>query len=144
MKAYISTEELLMKAVDGLLNREEQQELAGRIEERPELALELKDFQTIKISTDAMTQRILEDAQLENHEKYLDSSPWTRGSFWAIAGGTLLLSLFALSQLLTASLPWIVQLGLILVVGGLSIVFTKILFHRLRTSSRDPYKDIDQ
>ena len=136
---------LLVKAVDGQLTTGEQAALDEHLQQCAECREELADFTTIKETSDAMTQRILQDAMLEPPREGRSRRTLLNICFTLIWMGALLLTSFGVWQLLSdPAVPLLVRGGagaLGLGVLGLSayLVFTRVLGR-----GKDPYEEIDQ
>ena len=143
MREHSDYEALLMKAVDGVIGADEQRLLDAHIEGCAGCRGELADFLAVKETTDAMTQRILQDARLE--------PPRERGAVKAIvaysfglmlAGALLLLGFGAWVMLTDVEMPLVVKVGAGLgAIGALGLVAVAL---RTRLRGRDPYEEIDQ
>jgi hypothetical protein len=138
-------EALLMKAVDGLLSPEEKTELDAYLAEHPELAAELDDYSDIKETTDAMTTRILQDANIEPPRPTAPTKALLSGSFMLVLAGALLLLGFAGYQFaIDSEVPMLVKIGAALAGAGLLSIFGYTLRIRMRAAGRDPYEEIDR
>ncbi len=138
-------EALLMKAVDGVLSASERQELDAYLTEHPELTAELDDFTHIKETTDAMTARILRDAQIEPPRPTASTRTLISGSFLLLLTAVLLLLGWAGYHIaMDADLPPLVKVAFGLGAVGAVGLLGYVLCVRVRASGRDPYEEIDQ
>jgi anti-sigma factor RsiW len=138
-------EALLMKSVDGLLSPDEKAELDAHLASHPELAAELDDFNQIKETTDAMTTRILQDADIEPPRASASTKAVLTTSFLLMLAGSLLLLGFAGYEFaIDSSVPPLVKWGAALAGAGLLVAFAYTLRIRMRAIGRDPYEEIDQ
>lgn len=136
---------LWVKSVDGLATPQEQAELEAFLETQPELRKELQMDAEVKASTDALTQRILADAQLEPPRG-------AKGARWMISAGFVAVLLGALTVLGFAGylvfsdpeLPQVLRWGLASLAMGVCVLFLYELKVRIRASGRDPYEELDR
>lgn len=138
-------EQLLMKAVDGLLTPSERRELDEHLAGCPRCRAELDDFAAIKETTDAMTERILRDAAIEPYRP-APTARWvlSLGFLLLLAGGLVLLGYagYVLFSDLTVPLP--VKLGAGAAGLGTLLLAGYVLRIRARSRGRDPYAEIDR
>lgn len=138
-------EALLMKAVDGLLTPSERTELDAHLASCPDCAAELCDFMAIKETTDAMTERILADADLEPFRPSAPARTVLSIGFLALlAGGFLLLSYAAYALFVDATVPLVVKVGTGALGAGILVLAAYVLRVRIRSLGRDPYEEIDR
>jgi anti-sigma factor RsiW len=138
-------EELLMKAVDGLLSPSERRELDDHHPDCPSCAAELADFTEIKETTDAMTARILSDVTIEAFRP----SPQARsvlslGFMLLLAGGLLLLGYAAYALFVDVEVPLPVKVGAGAMGAGTLVLAAYVARVRARALGRDPYEKIDR
>lgn len=138
-------ETLLNKAVDGLLTPAERRELDAHLKTCATCSAELSDFSAIKETTDAMTARILRDAQIEP----LRPSAPTRavlslGMLLLLASALLLIDYAGWAIATEPDMPMAIKLGLGLGGAGTLLLFLQVLRTRLRGLHHDPYREIDQ
>lgn len=138
-------ETLLVMAIDGCLSPDEQTELDAHVAECDDCAAELADFRLIKETTDAMTTRILKDAEIEPPRPRGAARAWLVVSMLVMLAGALLWFGNVGYEIARAEdIPTFMKLGIGLVVlGGLGL-FGYALKTRVRASGRDPYEEIDQ
>ena len=138
-------EELLMKAVDGLLSDEERRELDRHLGDCPSCREELRDFDRIKETTDGMTARILADGRIEPPRAKGLTLRLRWAGWLALAGGCALLVGFAgWSLARDVEVPLAVKVALALLAVGIVVLFGYVLRARARAHGRDPYEEIDQ
>jgi len=136
------TEELVMRAVDGVLREEERAELERCLERFPEYRDELDDFRDIKETTDAMTARILADFEREPLRPPRADQALVSFGLLALLVGLLVLLVCGGWLFFSASdVPlWLkVSYGC----GGGGSLLLLLYFIRLRLRGRDPYEEID-
>lgn len=144
-KAHEKFEILLMKAVDGFLEKDEWRELKEHLSVCPSCAAELEDFQQLKEATDAMAARIAKDAAIEPPRETREARLLIRASFLLLFLGTFLLLGFAGYQLaLDLTVPLVVKLGLGAVALGAVGLGAYAFTVRIRAIGKDPYQEIDQ
>lgn len=138
-------EHLLVKAVDDALTTEEKRELDAHLSTCQTCASELKDFQLIKETTDAMTSRIMHDAQIEPPRITGAARIWIQASLLLLLLGALMLTGFAGYALFAdAAVPVVVKVGsAVAATGGLGLLLY-VLRLRTRAAGKDPYEEIDQ
>lgn len=138
-------EHLVVKAVDGALSPEERAELQTHLETCASCAAELPDFVLIKETTDAMTTRILRDAEIEPPRVKGTAKLWLHVSYLLVFAGVLLLAGFAGYALFTdAAVPVVVKIGSGAAALGSLGLLVYVLRVRARAAGRDPYEEIDQ
>jgi len=137
-------EELVMRAVDGVLAEDEERELEDLLEQLPEYRDELRDYEEISAMTDAMTNRILADAQIEPIRPPASSRTLVSLSLLLLLCAFLVSTGFAAWGFLTDSgVPLLLKIAA--AAGGLGLLglFVHVLRIRRRASGRDPYQKID-
>ena len=143
MSDHSHYEALLMKAVDDVITLDERAELEEHMSGCADCAAELKDFQRIKETTDAMTRRILDHAEIAPpRERGRAEAIVTTSFLLLLIGGVLLLGFAAWTFMTDCTVPAIVKIA-----GGLAGLGSLIMFGyvlHLRTRSRDPYQEIDR
>ncbi|RLB64283.1 MAG: hypothetical protein DRI90_04955 [Deltaproteobacteria bacterium] len=138
-------EALLMKAVDGLLSADERGELEDHLTSCEACAAELSDFQDIKRTTDAMTERILCDAQIEPPRPAAPAVALLKLSFTLLLAGLLILMGFAVyTMAIDSQVPLLIKVAMALVGAGLLGLLGYALRIRARAVGRDPYEEIDR
>ncbi len=138
-------EGLLMKAVDGLLSDDERRELDEHLASCESCAAELADFRDIQQTTDAMTERILADAQIEPPRLTAPARGAVKLSFALLLAGLLILLGFAGYQMaLDSAVPPLIKVAVALVTAGLLGLLGYALRVRARALGRDPYEEIDR
>jgi len=136
---------LLVKVVDGLATDDEQRALDDHLATCQECREELADFTAIKETTDAMTQRILQDARLEPPREEGTRRIFLGLCFALIIGGLLLLAGFGGFQIFTdPTVPMLIRLGLGAAGIGALGLLAYLLKNRLLARGGDPYEEIDQ
>ena len=139
-------EALLNKAVDGLLSASERRELSAHLDGCEACAAELEDFRRIKETTDAMTQRIVRDVEIEPPRE-TPPARWLLGtSFLVMLFGALLLIGFAAYALFVdPTVPMVVKVGSAAMGAGALGLLAYVLRVRARAAGRrDPYDEIDR
>ncbi len=137
-------ETLLVKAVDGMLSTDERNQLDEHLIECSACAEELADFDLIKETTDAMTARLLNDAQIEPPRERGATRVWMAASFALLLIGALLLCGFAAYSFAVATdVPLIVKVGAAAAAAGSLGLLLYVLRIRKRAAGRDPYQEID-
>lgn len=139
-------EALLMKAVDGLLSASERDELDAHLADCEVCGAELADFRRIKETTDAMTQRILQDVAIEPPRETRPVRWFLGTSFLVMLLGALLLGGFAAYSLFgDPKVPLVVKIGSGAMALGLLGLLAYVLRVRARAAGgRDPYEEIDR
>ena len=138
-------EMLVTKAVDGMITDEERQALEVMLNADPERAAEYADFLSIKTETDAMTQRILQSAQVAPPRESRGTKVGLNLSFGLIFAA--LAGLIAIEGCLFFAAPDVPMS--IKVIGGIfGAGFAGLFFHVLRARlvglKNDPYQEIDR
>jgi len=145
MSEHERYETLLMKAVDGVITPDEQRVLNEHIAECGDCAAELHDFKDIKETTDAMTQRILQDAQIEPPREAGGARVVLSLSFlFLLVGALLLLGFAGYTFAVAADVPPVVKWGAALAAAGSLGLFGYAFRARWRARGRDPYSEIDR
>lgn len=135
---------LLVKATDGLLSAEERRALDEHLAGCADCRAELEDFNLIKETTDAMTERILADATIEAPREPGTARGILGLGFVLLLCGALLLLGFAGYTLFTdAQVPLIVKAGAGALGLGVLVLSAYVATLRRRAARRDPYKEID-
>jgi len=138
-------EELLMKAVDGLLSPSERRELDEHLQDCPSCAAELADFTEIKETTDAMTARILSDVAIESFRPSPQAkSVLSLGFALLLVGGLLLLGYAAYLLAVDAEVPLPIKIGAGAMGAGTLVLAAYVARVRARALGRDPYEKIDR
>lgn len=136
---------LLVKAVDGQLTAAERRELDAHLLSCAACRAELEDFNLIKETTDAMTQRILSDAAIEPpREPGGVRAALGLGFLLLLAGALLLLGFAGYTLLADAGVPLIVKAGAGALGLGVLVLSAYVVLLRRRAARRDPYREIDQ
>ncbi len=136
---------LLVKAVDGQLNAGEERQLAEHMERCGQCREELADFTAIKETTDAMTERIMQDAIIEPPRESAPARAWIIICSLLVIGGLGLLYGFGALQLLAdPSVPLPVKIGTGAAALGVVGLLIYLLRVKLRGAGKDPYREIDQ
>jgi anti-sigma factor RsiW len=143
MSAHERYETLLMRAVDDVLSDEESAELDEHMTTCASCIEELADFRRIKETTNAMTQRILQDAKLQPpHESGATEAVISLSFLMLLAAALLLLGFAGYTFTIDTEAPMIVKVGAGLAAAGSLLLLGYVL--RSRTRGNDPYKEIDQ
>lgn len=135
---------LLMKAVDNRLSPEEAIQWQKHLESCEECRQEWQDFRSIKDTTDALRQRILSQAELAPIQDSYGSKQVHQIGWILLFLGWILGSVLAGWAFLTdPTTSFWEKLSMGLIGGGTLILFSSVLYRRLRDGSRDPYKQIE-
>ena len=136
---------LLVKVVDGLATDDEQRALDDHLATCQECREELADFTAIKETTDAMTERIMQDAIIEPPRESAPARAWIIICSLLVIGGLGLLYGFGALQLLAdPSVPLPVKIGTGAAALGVVGLLIYLLRVKLRGAGKDPYREIDQ
>jgi len=136
---------LLVKATDGLLDDAELAELEEHLSQCESCRDELHDFRLIKEATDAMSARILADADIEPpRESAATRGVLTIAFLLLLVGGALLYGVAAYLFLRDPQVPLWARLGVGLGGAGALLLLGHVLRLCLRAWRRDPYREIDQ
>lgn len=146
---YKRFKELLMKAVDGLLEQSERTEFDSFINNYESCKKEWQEFRELKSITGSM--------QLKEPIKEIWDMYWSnvynrieRGIAWLVTTiGALLLAGYGAYQFLIhfipdPSVPFIIKAGVFLLGGGLIALSISILREKLFIRKSDPYKEIQR
>lgn len=138
-------EALMMKAVDGFLDRAEAEELDRWLAANPDRAAELEEMTSIKEVTDQMRQRLMADARIEPFREDGGARAMSWLLFTLIFAGLALLCGFGVVQMLSnAEVPGAVRWGAGLATAGTLGLFARVLWTRIRSMGSDPYEEIDR
>lgn len=136
-------EDLWVKAVDGLLSDEEKCRFDAFMDEQPELRKDLQMDLEIKMSTDALTQRILQDAKLSPPRPSIGVQASRQGAFAVLASGAaVLLGFGGYAWFTIPDLPLWAKLGVGL--SGLGLMALIVPLVKARLAGSDPYQEIDR
>ena len=137
-------ETLLNEAVDGTIGVEEAREFEAHLAACAACRAEFDDFRSIKKVTDAMTQRILEDAHLEPLRPQGIRRAVLFAAFGMVFLGLAMMSAQGLYDVIRADdMPPLMHIGLITLLSGTALLAIYVLYSRVRTRGRDPYREID-
>ncbi|MDX9720703.1 MAG: zf-HC2 domain-containing protein [Myxococcota bacterium] len=134
-------EQLLMKAVDGVLSAKESALFQQHLAECEACRAEYVDFVAIKESTNALSQRVLLDRQIE---------PRPMGGVVLVATALMLLAFLTMAGMalhrlwLEDALPPVFWLGLGFALLSVAMFAFIAVRSRVRGLRRDPYQDIEQ
>jgi anti-sigma factor RsiW len=135
-------EELLMRAVDDLLDQAEREELEALLDRHPDYRAELDDFRRIKETTDAMTARIVADFEREPPREPPATRTLHTFAFLLLLSSTLVLLGFAAWGLFVEEeIPLLLKVAFAVGGIGTGLLFAHVL--RIRMRGRDPYEEID-
>jgi hypothetical protein len=136
---------LLVKAVDEILSDDERTQLDAHVATCSRCAEELQDFQSIKRTTDAMTNRILTTASIESPRPSTAVRRLHGTSFFVLLMSTLLLCGYGAYHLsLDPELPPLVKLVAGMGISALIALLSYAVTVRLRGAGKDPYQEIDR
>lgn len=145
-------EKLLTKAVDGELEKAELVEFEAFIERHPECRKEWQEHSKIKEVTKMLK---FKQPSAEVWDSYWINiyNRIERGLAWiAISAGAIILLTYAIYHIIEAlfglmsdpSVPFFIKLAIILVVGGLAILFVSVIREKLVLQKKDPYKEVQR
>lgn len=138
-------EELLMKVVDHVATEEEASELAQHTAVCEGCRAELDDFADVKRTTDAMTARILQDAQIESFvPSVVDRATLHIGWWLMLAGALVLIGMGGYAMATDPQIPAPFKAAFGAASAGAIALFVRALRTRWRASGRDPYEEIDR
>jgi len=138
---------LLMGAIDGELSENEMREFEQIRGERPEYEKEFEQYKRLKEVTTRMRPK---SPPVEVWDTYwmMVYNKIERGIGWLLftIGSVILLTYggFKLVESVVSDphLLWIVKAGILLLMGGLSVLLVSVIRERMFTYKRDPYKEI--
>lgn len=141
--------ELLMKAVDGLLDTAEKTEFDTFIRDYEQCKTEWQVFRELKSITGSMQ---FKEPKKETWDMYWSNiyNRLERGFAWLLTTiGAVLLTgygayLFLIKFIPDPSVPLIVKAGVFLLAGGLIALTISILREKLFIRKSDPYKEIQR
>jgi hypothetical protein len=141
--------ELLMKAVDGLLDAKEQIEFDTFTSNYEQCKKEWQEFRELKTITGSMR---LKEPKKEIWDMYWSNvyNRIERGIAWLLTTiGAVLIAGYAAYQFLInfipdPSIPLIVKAGVFLLGGGLIALTISILREKLFIRKSDPYKEVQR
>jgi hypothetical protein len=140
-------QELLMKAVDGLLSDDEKKELAGLKQKNPGLEAELQSLQSLKEATMEMKLR---NAPEETWDRYWAGvyARMERGLAWLLISiGAALLSGFAMYSWTTtvlgdANTPMFLRIAIGALSVGFAILLVSVVREKIFTRKSDKYREV--
>lgn len=134
--------ELMVKVTDGLATPSESAELSAHLASHPELAAELDAHVALRVTTDALVDRLHLDADLDALEASSSNRALQSTALALVLGGTLVLGLGASTTLLMdPELPWWLKAGFSLLGAG-GLLFTGLAARAWWTSRSDPYNEV--
>lgn len=139
------TEQLVSKAVDGLLSDAETVELEQALERFPEYRNELEDFLVIKQTTDAFRARIAAQADTDRMGRRA-AAKGTVGIGWVLllCSAIGLIGFAMVAFFMDLGVPVFVRLSVAVGGGGLLLLLAFVIVQRSRSVTRDPYREIDR
>ena len=140
---------LTMKAVDGEITPEEQEQLERFVSSYPECQKEMQDYKKLKEVTKNMS---FNSPSEEVWDRYWVNvyNRLERGVAWVLfsIGAIILLTyggfMFIEAVLSDHQLATIIKVGLIFVIGGLVILMVSVLREKVFTFRKDPYKEVQR
>ncbi|NIA31180.1 MAG: hypothetical protein GWP06_14885 [Actinobacteria bacterium] len=138
---------LLMGAIDGELSENENREFEQFINNTPEYQKEFKQYKKLKEVTTHMRPK---SPPVEVWDTYwmMVYNKIERGIGWLLftIGSVILLTYggFKLVESVVSNpdLLWIVKGGILLLMGGLSVLLVSVIRERMFTYKKDPYKEV--
>ena len=135
---------LLMKLLDSEISSQEKGELEEHLKVCEDCREELSDFREIQDVTDQVRQRILQDAKIESFQ---DSGGrrliWLFGFLLILFGGFLLFGFATWHFWMDQTVDLVVKIATLVIGSGLLVLFSYVLWIRVRGYKHDPYKEID-
>lgn len=143
----VREQELVMKALDGMLTLPEEQELAELRKKKPELENELHSLQSLK---EATMQLKLRNAPEETWDRYWAGvyARMERGLAWLLIsiGGVALFGFALYSFVATffedANVPLFVRIAIAVLSIGFAILLVSVVREKLFTRKSDKYKEV--
>jgi anti-sigma factor RsiW len=134
--------ELMVRAVDGLLDKPQTEELMAYAAQHPDVADELRAHEALKQVTDGWVERLVADAR----EDGFAAAPVTRASMGVglallLAGVGVLFGVGAWELWLDPAAPLWVKAGSGLMLGGLLVLLTSVVRWKWATRN-DPYNEV--
>lgn len=141
--------ELLMKAVDNLLDEREQSEFKSFIRDYPQCKKEWQEFRELRTITGSMR---FKEPKKETWDMYWSNvyNRIERSIAWLLTTiGAVLIAGYAAYQALInfiadPSIPFIVKAGVFLLGGGLIALTISVLREKLFIRKSDPYKEVQR
>ncbi|MFQ5631722.1 MAG: anti-sigma factor family protein [bacterium] len=141
---------LLTKAVDGELDNAEQAEFEALLASHPQCRKEWQEHTKIKEVTKMMK---FKQPSAEVWDSYWVNiyNRIERGLAWiAISVGAVILLTYAIYHLIEALfglmsdpvVPFLIKLAVILVIGGLVVLFVSVVREKLMLQKKDQYKEV--
>ncbi|MCA9741687.1 hypothetical protein KC734_09120 [candidate division KSB1 bacterium] len=143
-------EQLLTKAIDGELEAAEQVDFDAFISRYPECRQEWQEHQKIKEATKMLKFKQPSGEVWDNYWINIYNRI-ERGVAWiAISAGAIILLTYALYHLIEVlfgfmsnpTVPFFIKLAVILVVGGVAILFISVIREKLFLQKKDIYKEV--
>ena len=136
-------EELMVKVADGEATPAETRELDDLIEQRPELAGELEAHMNIQSITDGWSQRLELDLVEDAQKKQRSAENWIGVTLFL--AGCSVLSAFGLVELVVdPEVPIWLKTGYGLMGAGTVLLLLSAIRHRLATSKKDKYTEVQR
>lgn len=142
-------EMLMMGALDGELNKDDQKEFEHLLSLNPNYQKEYEKYKRLKEVTLEMKLKSPPSEVWENYWVNVYNR-FERGIAWLIfsIGSMIILTYFGFrwieSILADSHVVLIVKIGILLIVGGLAILFVSVLREKLFMRKGDPYKEIQR
>lgn len=138
---------LLMGAIDEELTDDEEREFQKLLDDSPEYQKEFEQYKRLKEVTTGMRPK---SPSVEIWDTYwMDvRNKIERGIGWLLftIGSVILLTYggFKLVESIVSEphLLWIVKAGILLLMGGISVLLVSVIRERMFTYKKDPYKEI--
>lgn len=138
---------LVMGAVDNELTTEEQREFETLLERYPVFREEWQAYKRLKEVTQSMTFKTPSDEVWDNYWMNVYNRI-ERGIAWIIISiGAVILTTYGLFQAVESiiadpQIEGILKVGIILTIGGFTLLIVSTLRERLRVRKADPYKEV--
>ena len=140
---------LMMGALDGELNAEEQKEFDSMLAADKNLQKEFTKYKKLKEATSTMK---LKSPTPEVWDRYWGDvyNRFERGIGWSLfsVGAAILFTFFGFKIIEAVindpSLAFIAKVGILLTIGGLAVLFVSVAREKFFTRKHDPYKEIQR
>ena len=140
---------LMMGALDGELNQDEQKEFDAMLAENKQHQIEFAKYKKIKEATSTMKLKS-PNAEVWDHYWTDVYNRFERGIGWALfsIGAAILITFFGFKFIEAVindpSLAFIAKVGILLTIGGLAVLFVSVAREKFFTRKYDPYREIQR